>query len=169
MKHWMACLCLVAGGCGANRSDTATAQIHNAGGEKIGTAIFEPSGDDVRVRVEASGLPPGPHGIHVHEVGRCEGPDFSTAGSHFSPGGATHHGGESGHAGDLPNLQVNPDGTGRLDAVLKGVTTRGQGDHSLFHANGTSIVIHRDADDLKTSPSGGSGERIACGVIVAGN
>jgi Cu-Zn family superoxide dismutase len=132
----------------------------------VGSAVFTPRGaDDVEVTVAVRGLSPGQHGIHVHESGRCEAPQFLSAGAHFNPSGAPHHG-EHGHLGDLPNLIVDADGNGRLEAVLPGITMSGRGHHSLFHVGGTSILIHRDADDLRTAPSGNSGERIACGVIA---
>jgi Cu-Zn family superoxide dismutase len=129
---------------------------------------IEPEGEGVKVRVETFSLPPGLHGIHVHEAGTCEAPAFTSAGDHFNPGGLPHHGSEGNHhAGDLPNLTVGADGTGRLEATLQGITLRGRGHHSLFHKGGTSIVIHRDADDMATAPSGNSGPRVACGVIQA--
>jgi superoxide dismutase, Cu-Zn family len=161
----LACLTNVA--CNTGGASSARADIRDAEGNSIGSARFEPHGDDVKVTVEVRGLTPGGHGIHVHETGRCDPPDFTTAGAHFNPGGQPHHGPHGGHGGDLPNLQVAPDGTGRLEAVLPGITLSGRGHHSLFHVHGTSVVIHRDADDLRSAPSGNSGDRIACGVIVA--
>jgi Cu-Zn family superoxide dismutase len=120
--------------------------------------------------VQVRNVATGRHGIHVHEAAVCEPPDFSSAGAHFNPAGQPHHGEMAGHhAGDLPNLEVSPNGTGRLEAVLTGVTLRGRGHHSLFHIKGTSIVSHLDSDDGKSSPSGNSGDRIACGVIVPGD
>ena len=157
-------------GCVPATPDRASAVIRVASGIAIGKAQFQPVGEDnVKVTVEVRGLTPGAHGIHVHEVGTCEPPGFVSAGAHFNPGGQAHHGvGEqSHHAGDLPNLAAGADGVARAEAVLRGITMQGRGHHSLFHLNGTSIVIHRDADDLKTAPSGNSGERIACGVVAA--
>lgn len=154
-------------GCNTGGPGQAAAEIRDARGNVVGSARFEPAGDDVRAIVQVNGLAPGAHGIHVHDAGRCEPPSFESAGAHFDPGGAPHHGEGAHHAGDLPNLVVNEDGRGRLEAVLPGLTLDGRGHHSLFHLGGTSIVIHREEDDLKTAPSGNSGERIACGVIVA--
>jgi Cu-Zn family superoxide dismutase len=154
--------------CGPASPASAGAEIKDASGQTIGQARFEPAGDDVNVSVNVRGLAPGAHGIHVHEVGKCDPPEFASSGAHFNPGGQPHHGGdaEHRHAGDMPNLVVGPDGTGRMQAVLRGITMKGRGHHSLFHLNGTSILIHRDADDLKTAPSGNSGDRIACGVVT---
>ena len=162
-------LLMFAAGCTPATPASASAELRDVSGNRVGRARFEPAtAEDVKVTVEVSGLTPGAHGIHVHEAGRCEPPDFASAGAHFNPAGQPHHGagGEHHHAGDLPNLMVSPDGTGRGEAVLRGITMRGRGHHSLFHQNGTSILIHRDADDLKSAPSGNSGDRIACGVIA---
>jgi len=164
----VAALLSLLAGCGAGTPASVTAEIRDASGTVVGSAGFTPRGDDIAVTVAVRGLAPGAHGIHVHESGRCEAPQFLSAGAHFNPSGAPHHGadGEHGHRGDLPNLVVNADGSGRLEAVLPGVTMNGRGHHSLFHVGGTSILIHRDADDLRTAPSGNSGERMACGVIA---
>jgi superoxide dismutase, Cu-Zn family len=147
---------------------SAHADIINAQGMKIGTARITPTADGVRVAVNVSQLPPGQHGIHIHTVGKCEGPAFTSAGGHFNPTMA-HHGVNNPqnphpHLGDLPNLVVDSDGKAKVTFVATGVTL-GEGANSLFHEGGTSIVIHAKADDLMSDPSGNSGDRIACGVI----
>jgi Cu-Zn family superoxide dismutase len=152
----------------------AHADIVNAQGQEIGTAEFTTASDGVRVTVhvtvDVSQLPPGTHGMHIHTVGKCEGPDFKSAGGHFNPEGKEHGMNNPGgpHAGDLPNLEVGPDGNADATIVAKGVTLA-DGPDSLFHDGGTSLVIHEKADDYMTDPSGNSGARIACGVIQAGN
>jgi Cu-Zn family superoxide dismutase len=164
-----AILLMFAAGCTPGTPASASAEIRDVSGNAVGRARFEPAGEeDVKVTVEVTDLTPGAHGIHIHEAGRCEPPDFASAGAHFNPGGQSHHGAgsEFHHAGDLPNLIVLPDGTGRIEAVLRGITMLGRGHHSLFHQNGTSILIHHGADDLKSAPSGNSGDRIACGIIA---
>jgi superoxide dismutase, Cu-Zn family len=108
------------------------------------------------------------HGIHVHNVGKCDGPAFTTAGGHFNPTGA-HHGVKNAqeprpHAGDLENLTVGQNGKANATFMISGVTL-GDGQNSLFHEGGTALVIHAKADDLMSDPSGNSGDRIACGVI----
>jgi len=148
---------------------SAHADIVNAQGATIGHARFSTVSNGVKVSVTVSDLPPGEHGIHIHNVGKCDGPAFTTAGGHFNPTGA-HHGIHNAqdphpHLGDLPNLVVSGKGTGKLTFVATGATISA-GPNSLFHDGGTSLVIHAKADDLMSDPSGNSGDRIACGVIV---
>lgn len=142
------------------------AMIQNAEGKEIGTATFTPARGGVNVHVAVAGLTPGKHGIHIHAVGRCEGPDFKSAGGHFNPGGKQHglRNPAGAHAGDLANLKVGKNGKAKQTFVAKGATL-GEGEGSLFGPEGTALVIHADADDEKTDPAGNSGTRIACGVI----
>jgi Cu-Zn family superoxide dismutase len=147
---------------------SAHADIMDAKGAKVGTAKIKAVKDGVQIQVKVMGLPAGDHGIHIHTVGKCEGPAFTTAGGHFNPTSA-HHGANNTmdphpHLGDLPNLAVGADGKGSTTMVARGVTL-GDGTSSLFHDGGTSLVIHEKADDLMSDPSGNSGSRIACGVI----
>jgi len=150
----------------AGYAQSAHADIMNAQGQKIGTAKIMPSGSGVRIDVNVSQLPAGTHGIHIHNVGKCEGPAFSSAGSHFNPTTKKHgkDNPEGPHAGDLLNLEVKADGHGKASFVDPNVIL-GDGPNSLFHEGGTSLVIHAGADDYKTDPAGNSGARIACGVI----
>jgi superoxide dismutase, Cu-Zn family len=144
----------------------AHADIVNAQGEKIGAADFTAASDGVHITVDVSQLHPGTHGMHIHTVGKCEGPDFKSAGAHFNPEDKKHgmNNPQGPHVGDLPNLQVGPDGKAEASIVAKGVTLA-DGPDSLLHTGGTSLVIHEKADDYMTDPSGNSGARIACGVI----
>jgi Cu-Zn family superoxide dismutase len=147
----------------------ASAQVRDANGALIGTATFAPGGDGVTVTARFQGLPPGPHGIHVHMTGACDPPDFMSAGAHFNPANK-QHGLENplgAHVGDLPNLEVTADGSASFSGVLHGASL-GSGNTSVLKSGGTALVIHADMDDEMTDPSGNSGARIACGVIVAG-
>lgn len=147
---------------------SAHANIVNAQGTKIGTAKITATAQGVKIIVKVSQLTPGEHGIHIHTVGKCETPVFTSAGGHFNPTGG-HHGIHDAqephpHLGDLPNLVVDQNGKGNMSFTAAGVTL-GDGPDSLFHEGGTALVIHAKADDLKSDPSGNSGDRIACGVI----
>jgi Cu-Zn family superoxide dismutase len=144
----------------------AHATLKDAQGKEVGAATFTAGEGGVKLAVEVHGLPPGPHGIHVHGVGKCEAPEFKSAGPHFNPS-QKKHGLENPaghHEGDMPNLTVGPDGKGKLQATLDGVTL-GAGSRSLFGPEGTALVVHADPDDEKTDPAGNSGARIACGVV----
>jgi len=152
----------------AENGKSANATIMDATGKPVGTATFSEKKGGVEVKVEVAGLPPGKHGFHLHENGVCEPRGFATAGAHFNPFGK-HHGGKNPqgkHAGDLPNLEVGPDGTAELTTTAEGVTL-GKGPGSLLKEGGTALVIHADPDDEKSDPTGNSGARIACGVVVA--
>ncbi|MGB9243039.1 MAG: superoxide dismutase family protein [Candidatus Acidiferrales bacterium] len=156
--------CAVAFGQGAPKS--AHADIVNAQGQKIGTAKILPAKKGVKIEVSVAQLPPGKHGIHIHAVGKCDGPAFTTAGGHLNPDTKKHgkDNPEGPHAGDLLMIDVKADGTAK-GTLLDTMVTLGDGPNSLFHDGGTSIVIHEKEDDYKTDPAGNSGARIACGVI----
>ena len=151
---------------GQGAAPSAHADIVNAQGQKIGTAQFAPSAGGVRIDIEVAQLPPGAHGVHIHTVGKCEGPDFKSAGGHLNPE-MKQHGKDNPngpHAGDLLNLTVGPNGKAR-ESLLAAHATLDAGPNSLFHEGGTAIVIHEKEDDYKTDPTGNSGGRIACGVV----
>jgi superoxide dismutase, Cu-Zn family len=162
---------LVAGCAGMGASpggdNTGRAELKNAAGQPVGTATLTQVGNAVRVVLEVQGLPPGQHGVHVHTVGRCDPPDFASAGGHFNPL-SRQHGAlnpQGAHAGDLPNVTVGADGKGRLESTTE-LFTLGGGPTTIFDADGSAIVVHAAPDDFKTDPTGNSGARIACGVIT---
>jgi Cu-Zn family superoxide dismutase len=139
----------------------ARATIVDVTGATIGFARFtEDATGRVHVNVKVEGLTPGLHGIHVHGVGACA-PDFNAASSHHNPLAAPH--GE--HAGDLPNLMVNGAGHGHVNATVERFTLTG-GATTVFDADGSAIIVHALADDFVTQPTGGSGGRVACGVLT---
>jgi Cu-Zn family superoxide dismutase len=145
----------------------AGTELKTANGDMVGTATFTQEAGGVRIRVQARGLPPGDHGIHVHAVGKCDPPDFMTAGAHFNPTNHQHglNNPQGPHAGDMPNLTISADGTGSLDYLLNEASLS-SGAGSLFGPDGTALVIHAMPDDEVTDPAGNSGGRIACGVIT---
>ena len=144
------------------------ATLTNAKGEKVGSATFVWGAKGMYISVSVENLSPGKHGLHIHEIGKCEPPDFKSAGVHFNPHSRQHgHKNPQGaHAGDFPNLIVKKNGKGQLTNYLtESVTPWANEPNSIFKAGGTSLVIHADPDDEKTDPAGNSGARIACGVI----
>ena len=147
---------------------SASADLRNAAGQSVGRATLTTAGTGVRVVLDLRGLPPGGKGVHIHEIGKCEPPAFTSAGAHFNPGKRQHgmDNPQGPHAGDLPNVTIAADGTGRLDTTTDRASLAAGGPTSLFDADGSALVVHADADDMKTDPTGGSGGRIACGVIV---
>lgn len=147
----------------------AAAQLVDARGRPAGTARLTEAGGQVSLELNAVGLTPGQHGIHIHEVGRCERPDFKSAGNHFNPHGRQHgtENPKGAHAGDLPNLVASEDGMASAEMKLAGVTLAAGAANSLLDADGSALVIHAKADDAKSDPSGNSGDRVTCGVITA--
>lgn len=145
---------------------TATAEMLNAEGKKIGSASFSETADGVKIHVRLEKLPPGMHAMHIHTVGECHNPDFKSSGAHFNPFGKKHgaRNPDGPHAGDLPNFEVKADGTAEIDVTAKLVTLK-EGKNSLFQTGGTCLMIHEKADDESTDPTGNAGERLACGVI----
>lgn len=140
-------------------AQSAKAELKDAQGKVVGTARLNQVSGGVKIALKASGLKTGDHGFHIHAVGKCEPPAFTSAGGHFNPQSKKHGrlSPDGAHAGDLPNLKMGADGTGSIDVTAGGVT--------LKDVAGLALVIHADPDDEKTDPTGNSGARVACGVI----
>ena len=135
-------------------------------GRTVGTVTVAETPHGLLVRGTVEGLPPGPHGIHFHETGKCE-PPFASAGGHFNPAQKTHGVLSPGgpHAGDLPNLMVPASGKLDFETFAPGLSLS-TGPGAVLDADGTAIVVHAKADDHKSQPAGDSGDRIACGVLA---
>ena len=138
-----------------------------ADGAALGSVSVSEDANGAAMTVDASGMPAGVHGIHLHEKGLCEGPKFVSAGGHWNPG-AKKHGRDNpagAHLGDLANLKVTGAGTASATFTVPGAMMA-SGTDMLADADGTALVVHAKADDYKTDPSGDSGDRIACAVIA---
>lgn len=150
-------------------ANSAAAVLSGPGGTAMGGATLTQTDAGIRLVVDGRGLPPGAHGLHLHMTGRCDPPDFASAGSHWNPTTAVHGKDAAGgpHWGDLPNLIAGTDGVGRLEVTIAGGKLMG-GANPLLDDDGAAVVIHAAPDDYRTDPSGNSGGRIACGVVVPG-
>ncbi|HEY3296785.1 MAG TPA: superoxide dismutase family protein [bacterium] len=141
----------------------AVAVLNPASGSQVhGTVTFEKVSDGIKVTADVQGLAPGQHGIHVHQFGDCSSMDATSAGDHFNPSHMSHGAptDKSRHEGDMGNLTAGSDGHAHLEWTDPMMSFMGP--QSII---GHSVIIHANADDMKTQPSGNAGPRIACGVI----
>lgn len=154
----------------AQDSATAIANFMSTDGTEIGSVTLTQGDGTVTVSGELTGITPGQHGFHFHQTGDCDGAGgFESAGSHFNPTDHQHglENPEGPHAGDLPNVTAAEDGTVAVDLTTD-LISLAEGDPAyVFDDDGTALVIHADADDNMTDPSGNSGDRIGCAVIEA--
>jgi Cu-Zn family superoxide dismutase len=140
--------------------------MRDASGQDLGTLTLTPGGQGIAVAGRLTGLPPGEHGIHLHAVGRCDAPKFESAGDHWNPTNSQHGTAtpKGPHSGDLPNLTVAGDSSVTVQATTPGGMLRDS--LGLLDTDGAAVIVHAKPDDNRTQPSGGSGDRIACGVVT---
>lgn len=154
------------GGGGEAAGGGAAAELRNAENQVVARARVSPTAEGARVQVESTGLRPGTYAVHVHTIGRCDGPDFTSAGGHWNPTGRQHgtENPQGSHLGDLPNLTVGADGSGSISQVIAGAQVAG-GEPAMLDTDGAAVLVHASPDDNRSDPAGNAGARIACGVL----
>jgi Cu-Zn family superoxide dismutase len=145
---------------------TAATVLKDGSGKEVGKAELTDTPNGILIKLTLDGVPAGEHAFHVHETGKCEPPDFKSAGGHYNPD-KTKHGllnPQGPHAGDMPNIHVPADGKLTVE-VLNGLVTI-DGERALLDDDGSALVLHGMPDDYKSDPAGHAGDRIACGVLA---
>ena len=145
-------------------ADQATATLMSPDGKEVGKVTLTAVPSGVLLDADLTALPPGDHAFHIHEFGKCEAPDFKSAGGHFNPEEDEHGlmNTAGPHAGDMPNIHVPESGQLHIEVLNQMVNLR----LGLLDEDGSAIVIHEGADDYVSDPAGDAGPRIACGVIT---
>ncbi len=159
--------CAIAMGPPRTTGEALAVALFDAEGRAVGNVTLTADSAGLDLMFDVYRLTPGPHGVHIHEVGRCQRPDFLSAGEHLDDG-AHHHGRldpAGWHLGDLPNLMVGRDGTARTTLRLRS-RTRSFSLRDILDRDDATIIIHAAPDDEHTDPSGNSGPRIACGIVA---
>jgi superoxide dismutase, Cu-Zn family len=152
---------------GTASAQTKHVDLKDAKGNSVGVAMISPaSSGGVSIALDVKSLPPGEHALHFHAVPKCEAP-FTSAGGHFNPTNKKHgmQNPEGPHAGDMANFTVDAKGMAKT-TIVNPTVTMGSEPNSIYANNGTALMIHAAADDMKTDPAGNAGDRIACGVIT---
>src|SRR5262245_7033989 len=151
-------------GSAAAAAGGATASLKDASGNEVGKAALTETPSGVLIRLDLTAAPSGEHALHFHAVGKCEPPDFKSAGPHFNPGEHKHgiENPEGPHAGDMPNLHVSESGKLTVEILNPLVSQLS----ALLDQDGSALIIHADSDDYHTDPAGNAGDRIACGVVA---
>lgn len=171
----LALLALIAAGSAAVAADqpaSRVVELKTGAGASVGSATVTEAPNGVLLKIEAKGLAPGWHGIHLHEKADCSKSDFTSAGGHVHAKPTMVHGllnPDANEAGDLPNLHVAADGSAHAEMFSPYVSLSGAGGRvALADTDGSAIVIHANPDDHSTQPIGGAGPRVACGAIAGG-
>jgi Cu-Zn family superoxide dismutase len=146
----------------------AMAKLIDADKKQVGEAHLQQTPTGILIQLSLSHIAPGTHAFHIHQVGKCDVPDFKSAGGHFNPFEEEHGilNKDGQHAGDLPNIHVPESGTLTVEALTTHITLN-QGKNQVLDPDGAALVIHSSSDDYRTNPAGDAGQRIACGVITA--
>lgn len=148
----------------------ASVELVGVDGKALGTVGIAQDGNGTTLDLRVTGgLEEGMHGVHLHETGQCDLPDFSTAGGHWNPEGKEHgrDNPDGAHVGDLANLAIDGEGRGRSTILVENVLLEG-GLYPMSDEDGTALVVHAGPDDYVTNPSGDSGARVACAVLTNG-
>lgn len=151
----------------ATEEEEVLVSLDDVDGNVVATATLTEDKSGVKIKLEGENLAEGTHAFHIHEKGTCEAPDFKSAGGHYNPTDDNHgkEDPEGPHAGDFDNIEVGEDGKVNIEMTTDKVTLEKGQDNTLYTDEGTALVIHAEADDYTSQPSGDAGERIACGVI----
>ena len=155
----------------AKSKGPAPVRVHltTSTGDDAGYVLFTQQKKGLHINVELKNLPVGDHAVHVHQVPKCDAPDFKTAGGHFNPDGKKHgmNNPAGHHNGDLPqNITVGPDHTGHASFTVNYLSLDPMAANSIVANGGTSVIVHEKPDDMMTDPTGNAGNRIACGVVI---
>lgn len=142
----------------------ARAEMTTSDGTSAGVATITQDGTGLKVSFMSQRLPIGPHAVHIHTTGKCDGPGFESAGAHWNPENKQHgtENPQGSHKGDLPNVTVAGNGTGSIMYTVPNATLA-----DVLDADGAAFMVHADPDDNVTDPTGNAGGRIACGVLSA--
>ena len=147
-------------------ADKASAVLKDPKGNEVGQVTLTEVPTGVLLSLDLDGFPAGDHALHIHAVGKCEGPKFESAGPHFNPKNKEHglKNPQGPHAGDMPNIHIPKSGKVKIEVLNQMVSLSGK--NALLDDDGSAIVIHEGADDYTSDPAGHAGNRLACGVVT---
>ncbi|CAM4413714.1 superoxide dismutase family protein [Flavobacterium terrigena] len=137
-----------------------------SGSKVSGYATFIEKNGKVKFQANISGLTPGTHAIHIHEKADCSSADAASAGGHWNPTFKSHGKWGSGecHKGDIGNFEADKNGF----AIISFETDEwciSCGDQTK-DILGKGLIVHQNADDFVTQPTGNAGGRVACSAII---